>query len=302
MNKYILFFFFFHFISFSQEISGTIIDFDSSEKLPYANITYLKVNKGDYSKEDGSFKLTLSNKDLITDSLLISFVGYQSKKISVKSLLNNHKTIKLKKDNQVLDEVILNVKKAKYSSENKIKRDKYFKKFSPSVQYGLENAVYIQNPKRIKGKVTALDFFIEKTDSDKSNYNATYFRVSFYDIDSITNQPSKPLIKTPILIKNTNQTQKISLNLEKYNVPFKVNGVFVGIETVKPNAIESNSKSTLTSPSLVMTYNDKMSTYYRYRGKKWNARDYKLKVNRLLKKAEYLYSTPLIQLKVKYIK
>ena len=58
-------------ISFSQEISGTIIDFDSSEKLPYANITFLKVNKGNYSKEDGSFKLTLPNKDLITDSASI---------------------------------------------------------------------------------------------------------------------------------------------------------------------------------------------------------------------------------------
>ena len=290
-----MFFFFFYLISFSQEISGTIIDFDSSEKLPYANITFLKVNKGNYSKEDGSFKLTLPNKDLITDSLLISFVGYPSKKISVKSLLNNHRTIKLKKDNQVLDEVILNVKKAKYSSTKSLSV-KHKGLYASSEPFGNETITFIENEKNKKGKITNVELNFKANKRENIKTYKAYFRVKFYELDSITKAPGKLLSYDDIIIKPENKTQKVKVDLEDNFILFPKNGVFVGLEVIKPSSVTVNSSMYVVAPAITKSHTETPLSWYRYRGKNWFLNDRKSPFKKKF------YTSNYVSIDVKYIK
>lgn len=294
-NLIVLFFFFFYLISFSQEISGTIIDFDSSEKLPYANITFLKVNKGNYSKEDGSFKLTLPNKDLITDSLLISFVGYPSKKISVKSLLNNHRTIKLKKDNQVLDEVILNVKKAKYSSTKSLSV-KHKGLYASSEPFGNETITFIENEKNKKGKITNVELNFKANKRENIKTYKAYFRVKFYELDSITKAPGKLLSYDDIIIKPENKTQKVKVDLEDNFILFPKNGVFVGLEVIKPSSVTVNSSMYVVAPAITKSHTETPLSWYRYRGKNWFLNDRKSPFKKKF------YTSNYVSIDVKYIK
>ena len=294
-NLIVFFFFFFYLISFSQEISGTIIDFDSSEKLPYANITFLKVNKGNYSKEDGSFKLTLPNKDLITDSLLISFVGYPSKKISVKSLLNNHRTIKLKKDNQVLDEVILNVKKAKYSSTKSLSV-KHKGLYASSEPFGNETITFIENEKNKKGKITNVELNFKANKRENIKTYKAYFRVKFYELDSITKAPGKLLSYDDIIIKPENKTQKVKVDLEDNFILFPKNGVFVGLEVIKPSSVTVNSSMYVVAPAITKSHTETPLSWYRYRGKNWFLNDRKSPFKKKF------YTSNYVSIDVKYIK
>lgn len=71
--------------SFSQEtisVSGSISDNETEEPLPYAQIALKNSSVGTVSNEAGVFRLTV-NKFGIADTLLISYLGYETRRIPV---------------------------------------------------------------------------------------------------------------------------------------------------------------------------------------------------------------------------
>ncbi len=87
-------------VAFSQSITGVVTDI-MGKPLLQANIIWENSAKGTYTNEDGSFKLSKSNKDSI---LLISYVGFLSERINVKSL--SHWEIQLMEDATLTDIVV----------------------------------------------------------------------------------------------------------------------------------------------------------------------------------------------------
>ena len=87
--------------SSKAQLSGRVIDAENKQGLPFVNLV-LKSGKGAISDLDGYFKLNVPS---FPDTLLVSFVGYQTKTIPV--LGDNKLEIELSKNTVKLSEVAI---------------------------------------------------------------------------------------------------------------------------------------------------------------------------------------------------
>jgi iron complex outermembrane receptor protein len=100
--------------SLSQTINGTISDLNTKEPVSGAHIYLKKLDKGAISDEDGNFQLITTSKNELNDTLIISHISYQTKKITLNQF---------KEQNYKLALVPLK----KELSEVEIKADKVYK-------------------------------------------------------------------------------------------------------------------------------------------------------------------------------
>tara|TARA_Y100000589_G_scaffold160048_1_gene152217 strand:- start:4479 stop:6044 length:1566 start_codon:yes stop_codon:yes gene_type:complete len=91
--------------NFNEVLKGSIFDANDKSSLPYANIILLSKNKGVISNEVGNFAINISNC-LETDTLRISYIGYQTQDITIKDLKESS-VIHLKEDNLMLNNITL---------------------------------------------------------------------------------------------------------------------------------------------------------------------------------------------------
>lgn len=105
-TNYLLFFFFIYLGAFAQSLSIKIVDSKNGIALPYANIK-LSNNTDLISNDEGVFNL-VEDQDLEENILLISYLGYQSQKISVKEIKFQNLTIRLTEVTYNLNEVSVN--------------------------------------------------------------------------------------------------------------------------------------------------------------------------------------------------
>jgi hypothetical protein len=98
----ILFFYVYH--NHAQvTVDGEIKDAVTNEAIPYCAIGVKNTAKGCLTNEEGVFKLT---NVLLTDTLVISYVGYKRKTISILDFTKNTTLYLVRKDN-VLNEVVV---------------------------------------------------------------------------------------------------------------------------------------------------------------------------------------------------
>ncbi|WP_290701696.1 carboxypeptidase-like regulatory domain-containing protein [Lacinutrix sp.] len=296
--KNILLFISFFFISFfveGQSLNGKVIDAISQKPLIYANIALNTKDKGVASNEDGFFLFPEIEK-YKKDSLIISYLGYQTKIVAIESfLLSKSNIIPLKPETSSLDEVILEVKKARYTSENKLKI-KHKGLFSSSVPFGSENVTYIENEKGKDGKVEKVILsFKEKKESSIKTYKA-FFRVKFFEKQDSLFNPGKLLCYENIIVKPLNKTYKIIIDLKEFNIKFPKNGIIVGLETINPEPKAPSNSMYVVAPTLVKSHTNKPFSWSRYRGKQWYLNKRKSPF-----KKKY-YTSLFIGLKVKYKK
>lgn len=69
------------------EIEGKILDIETEEPIPYANIYNKSSKKGTISNADGYFRI-LANE--VTDSITVSYIGYKEQIIKIKSDKKNY--------------------------------------------------------------------------------------------------------------------------------------------------------------------------------------------------------------------
>src|SRR5690625_1870354 len=78
-----------------SKVSGTITDANTGETLPGVNITVKGTTRGTSSGSEGSYQLTVPS---LTDTLVFSFVGYESSEIPI----NNRSTINVSMTGQAI--------------------------------------------------------------------------------------------------------------------------------------------------------------------------------------------------------
>ncbi|MBJ2174702.1 TonB-dependent receptor [Aureibaculum sp. A20] len=107
--------------SFSQnsiEVSGTLIEAETKQAVPYATVVFFdktskEIIKGITSDDDGSFSTTINNPNFTIE---ISFMGFATKTITTYTVINKKVTlgtITLAPDNQALDEVTVRAEVSK---------------------------------------------------------------------------------------------------------------------------------------------------------------------------------------------
>jgi hypothetical protein len=87
-------------------ITGTIIDEETREPLPYATIALKDKGKGTVSNNNGEFGLKIT-PDLVNDILSVSYLGYFGREIPVKQALGNNFTIRMKREFISIPEIII---------------------------------------------------------------------------------------------------------------------------------------------------------------------------------------------------
>lgn len=85
-------------------INGIVQDYDTGERLQYANISLLNSPIGTMTNENGEFVLSLDKTNL-KDTLIISYLGYSSLRIPVDSAFLESNVFRLKKSLQFINEI-----------------------------------------------------------------------------------------------------------------------------------------------------------------------------------------------------
>jgi len=81
----ILFFSFFT-INYAQTISGKLLDKETNDPIPFATIQFSKIHAV-MSNEEGNFNFEIKKNQILNDSVIISSLGYKTKRVFLKDSL-----------------------------------------------------------------------------------------------------------------------------------------------------------------------------------------------------------------------
>ncbi|MAT55102.1 MAG: hypothetical protein CMN32_11525 [Saprospirales bacterium] len=137
-------------------VKGTVIDAETKEPLPLVNIAFVNTSIGTTSDFDGSFVL---ESKWATDSIIISYVGYQSQKLPI-----------TKFERQVVNVALVPFALSLQTVEIKAKRKGYKRKGNPAVEI-MKKVIANKD----KNRLEALDFYefdkYEKIQFDLNNFD-----------------------------------------------------------------------------------------------------------------------------------
>lgn len=96
-------------------VKGSVVDVQSQEPLAFVNVRFQNTNIGTTTDIDGQFEL---NTEEVHTSLLISYLGYQDKVVTVQIGQEQPLRIQLTADATELETVTVKAKKQRYSKKN----------------------------------------------------------------------------------------------------------------------------------------------------------------------------------------
>ncbi|RFC54120.1 carboxypeptidase-like regulatory domain-containing protein [Brumimicrobium aurantiacum] len=202
-----------------------VVDSLSSEPVPFTHIRTVKNDKNVISNHNGYFFLDTLRFN--TDSLIISSIGFETKKIAIKNLHSSSKIHLIPKQQQ-LEEVAVVQKKGKYKLKKlgvTKKPRKLFSQYGITSQNGTIQAVHIPNKYSAPGVLKYVNVYI--TDN---GYPDAYFRIHVYDVNLIEIKPDKELTSSNIVKSGTKGNEWVKFDLIDERITIGENGCFVGVE------------------------------------------------------------------------
>ncbi len=194
-------------------LSGIIQDSKTKKKLDYVNIGVLNKDIGTVSNKNGlfEFKLFESNKN---DTLRISMIGYKSKTLLVKNLLNKKNKIHINLDEEIseLDEVVITAKNWKRKVLGNKTKSTFIGHVFYYEQLGKEMGIRMNVGRRPK-IVDSFNFHISY-----NRFSArAIFRLNMYKIEN--GKPTENIMRNNVLIAvDPKQTGMISTDLRDYDI------------------------------------------------------------------------------------
>ncbi|MUU77379.1 carboxypeptidase-like regulatory domain-containing protein [Winogradskyella endarachnes] len=282
----------------SQTLKGKISDSLTHEALSYVNISIKDKRIGVYSDENGGYKFNLS-KTTVKDTLIISYIGYKKQKLAVSKFQENKEyqlNLELTSKTEPLKEILIHSNPKNFSKNStQLSTGNRNQTFPLSQPYGSEVAIFIENPKNKYGKLTELHLKFKTIKDDKFLTYQTYYRIAFYNVDNL-GFPGDLIHFENIIIKPETETKNLIVDLEEKGIPFSKIGMFIGIETIKPDFVKVESAMYLSAPSLIYTHTKSSKTYFRFRSNQWH----KQRKTSVFKKK--LFAVPFIKLKAVFEK
>ncbi|MDX1445704.1 carboxypeptidase-like regulatory domain-containing protein, partial [Lishizhenia sp.] len=202
-----------------------IIDAKSKEPVSYAHIKSVNESKGVLSDYQGYFVLDTSFRNI--DSIVISCIGYHSKKILVSQLVEL-KQIELTPSLQNLTEVIISSTKIKTQLKTlgiTKKPKKRFSDYMGSGNNGEEKATWIPNDYSITGYLKNINVFVSDL-----GYPDAHFRIHVYACNSLETKPGRELTKSNIITSSTKGNEWITVDVSGEHIQIGEHGCFIGIE------------------------------------------------------------------------
>ena len=197
----------------SQNIKGIVIDEESKKQLDFVHIGVVGKNTGVLSDENGSFKLQTKNI-AESDSIIISYLGYDTKQLTLVDLKKSLPKIKLRR--QVYELPKLNLEAKALTKEKKLG---YPKTNSKRIVTGwsIDTAKIIDNPLGERGTIIKLkdkSAFIKNVNFHLVNheYDSIICRIHIYNIKD--GLPNKELTKENIFVRTTKKQGWIKVPID----------------------------------------------------------------------------------------
>lgn len=206
-------------------LKGKLVDAVSYKPISYANISFLKGNKGVSTEENGMFSIEITKENL-KEKVHISCLNYKDTIVVAKDLQNTSFTLRPKTFE--LNEVIITKK-----VDKKLNVDKYKRKHIKSSFGGLQKSPWI-----------VTKFFKYKSRYEKTPYlkeiivyfnsllgrRKSKFRVRLFKLDTVLNKPSVDLVNKEIIAYSKKIDGKVKIDVSHLNIEFPKEGFFVGLE------------------------------------------------------------------------
>ena len=259
----VLFLLLFSNTSLSQEknIFGIILD-SLQNPIQYANIGILNKPIGTVSNKKGEFNLILDNSYL-SDTLKISCLGYVSKELLIKNLLNRpNSIIILEKLIEELNEVVLYSNNLKPHSKGwqktKTNQELFFVVPNMSnINLGAEIGRKFSIGKE-PANLTEFKFYLKQ-----NNFEQARFRINIYSIKK--NIPQKRLNEKDIFSDiNKDFTGWVNVDLSKYNITVNQD-IIITIEWIESSEIGDTLSLPIFAPSLSAIHYYKQSAQSKWR-------------------------------------
>lgn len=248
---------------FSQEktIRGSVLD-NLKKPIPYANVGVLNKPIGTVTNNEGEFTLKI-NDSLILDTLKISSLGFKSKELIIKNLLDKKSSdIYLESYIEELEEVKISSNNLKSYTEGKEKTKSKNQVFfaNPEIKninLGCEiGRKFVLNSKK-PSALEELKFYIKE-----NNFEQIKFRINIYNMQNEI--PLNRINKIDIYSEVKNINGWITVNLTDYNIIIKDN-VIVTIEWIEASKIGDTLSLPLIVPSLNSIHYYKQSAQSQWR-------------------------------------
>jgi CarboxypepD_reg-like domain len=95
-----------------KQFKGSILDSKTKNELIFASITVSGTGISTISNSEGKFSIKIPTEKQ-NSNLIISFLGYKNKVVSIKELVPEKNVVYLEPSNTMLEEVVVNVRDAK---------------------------------------------------------------------------------------------------------------------------------------------------------------------------------------------
>jgi len=230
-------------VSAQQTINGFVEDDATGSPVSYASVT---PDKGDATMTDslGKFSFVIRKQSRLNDSILVTAIGYASKKILVRDLLENKK-IKLSQASETLEQV-----KVFASLKGDHKRFGYYREWKTENEGGEIGFVFDLPRKKIQvGQVQV---------KINHNYDTCWLKLHLRDVAlSGLSLPENEVLKKEYIIPVTLKYGLVEFDLNWETVSLPNNRVYVGFELLRCGCSQS------TAPSFFFMGNEQGLNFYR---------------------------------------
>jgi len=209
-------------------LKGKLLDASTNQPIVYANISFLKGDKGISSQENGVFSLEIEENEL-KEKIHISCLNYKDTVVFAKDLQN--KTLFLNSKNVELEEVVLSKKVDREFIVDKLKRRDIKSSFG-----GIQSSPWIITKFfDFKDKYVETPYLKEITVYFGSllGRRKSKFRIRLFKVDTLHNKPlSEDLTNKEIIAYSRKIDGKVKIDISKLDIEFPKKGFFVGLERI----------------------------------------------------------------------
>lgn len=204
-----------------QSISGKILNSTTLQPIPYANIGLGKHNVGTISNPDGSFSLYIP-ANLLSDTLIVSSIGFGARIISVNYLLRRkNTTIYLNEKIVALSPVVVSTKKEKLKTFELGNAGFNGGVLEADTLYaGRSVSLLIDNKETNIKKGFTFPAFIEKARLRifRNNLGSFKFRVRLNEVDDLTGHPGQDILIKSIVVESSMRKGWLVFDLSDLNI------------------------------------------------------------------------------------
>jgi hypothetical protein len=221
----------FSFVALSQQkiISGLVEDEETGFPISYASVTSAN-GEGLMTDSSGKFSVIVKKQSRLKDSILITAVGYSSRKIAIKDLASNQKIL-LSQKSKTLEQV-----KVFASLKGDQRRFGYFREWNPGNKGGEIGYMFELPTNKIQiGQVQV---------KVNHNYDTCWVKLHLRDAPSYGNSlPENEVLKKETILTTTTRYGLIEFDLGWEPVSVPTNKLYVGFEVLKCSCSQSNIPS-----------------------------------------------------------